>query len=82
MHHNEWGCSKRHLIKLVTAPWSKRTRKFRITTDQLNDVLRENGDRDLDRDLSNDFNMMKRPPLDIGISSYIADFIRKVQKIL
>jgi hypothetical protein len=43
--------------------------------------LRENGDGDLDRDLFNDFNMMKCPPLDIGISSYIADFIRDVQCI-
>jgi hypothetical protein len=44
--------------------------------------LREDGDWDLDRDLSNDFSMMKRPPLDVGISSYIADFIRNVQDIL
>jgi hypothetical protein len=44
--------------------------------------LRENGDGDLDRNLSNDFSMMKRPPLDIAISPYIADFIRKVQYIL
>jgi len=25
---------------------------------------------------------MKRPPLDVGISSYIADFIRNVQYVL
>jgi hypothetical protein len=44
--------------------------------------LRENGDWDLDKDLSDDFSMMKRPPLDVGISSYIADFIRNVQYVL
>jgi hypothetical protein len=44
--------------------------------------LRENGDWDLDKDLSDGFSMMKRPALNIGISSYITDFIRKVQNIL
>ena len=49
---------------------------------QLNIVLRENGDWDLDRNLFNNFSMMKRPPLNVGISSYITDFIRNVQEIL
>jgi hypothetical protein len=44
--------------------------------------LRENGDWDLDTNLSNDFSMMEHPPLNIGISSYIADIIENVQYIL